>query len=589
MRIHFGTYVISLLLIQSGKLTATTTYDDVAVIVNINSTRSLAIGNYFKAARSIPEVNIIYVSTDTTEEIDSSMFSTLRSQIENHLTTNNLVDALNYIVTTKGVPLKVNRGNTYSTSSPSSSVESDLACMLGSYESFVGSEGRVTSPYYYQSANFTRAQFGFYLVTRLDGYTVQQVYDIIDRSGPEISVSPSTSFVFDQDPGWNSLLPSLNNYMATARTILEGKGKTVQLDEDTTYQTGVKDVIGYVSWGSNDHYADNYTQYGIPHNTWAPGAIAETYVSTSGRSFEMPPSYGQSLVADLIDEGISGVKGYVYEPFTSSLVLVHILFDRYTSGYNLAESYYMASRYLSWMDVIIGDPKTSIDGPPGPLPVQLHYLNALYNSSSQSVDITWGTISEVNNYGFYTQWRDTTLPGTAFIDIPNSFVPGNGTTVIPQDYSWTHSNVPEGVFYYRLRQIDLDGTTHFTDAHLVSVDITTNVQEKSTPTRMDLAQNYPNPFNPSTTIRFSLARSSSITLKVFNMLGEEVATLVDDAKQPGEYRTIWNANGMASGTYSIAWPCCRWRQETSSYELWSREILRPAQADLRLTLWRLEK
>lgn len=105
------------------------------------------------------------------------------------------------------------------------------------------------------------------------------------------------------------------------------------------------------------------------------------------------------------------------------------------------------------------------------------------------------------------------------------------------------------MFYYRLRQIDLDGTTHFTDAHLVSVDITTNVQEKSTPTRMDLAQNYPNPFNPSTTIRFSLARSSSITLKVFNMLGEEVATLVDDAKQPGEYRAIWKANGMASGTY----------------------------------------
>ena len=230
MRIHFGTYVISLLLIQSGKLTATTTYDDVAVVVNINSTSSMAIGNYFKAARSIPEVNIIYVSTDTTEEIDSSMFSTLRSQIENHLTTNNLVDALNYIVTTKGVPLKVNRGNTFPTSSPSSSVESDLACLLGSYESSVGSAGSVTSPYYYQSANFTRAQFGFYLVTRLDGYTVQQVYDMIDRSGPQISVSTSTCYVFDQDPDWNSLLPSLNNYMATARTILEGKGKTVQLD-----------------------------------------------------------------------------------------------------------------------------------------------------------------------------------------------------------------------------------------------------------------------------------------------------------------------------------------------------------------------
>lgn len=94
-----------------------------------------------------------------------------------------------------------------------------------------------------------------------------------------------------------------------------------------------------------------------PHNTYIPGSIAETIVSTGGRTFNYPPSYGQSLVSDLIREGVTGVKGYVYEPYLDAIAHPDILFDRYTDGYNLAESYYMASVKLSWMDTVIGDPK----------------------------------------------------------------------------------------------------------------------------------------------------------------------------------------------------------------------------------------
>jgi uncharacterized protein (TIGR03790 family) len=547
---------------------ATPTYNDVAVIVNTNSANSVAIGNYFKNARSIPAANMIYVAVETSEEIDSTAFNILRAQVENHLITNNLVNTINYLVTTKGVPLKVNRGNTFSTTSPSASVENDLMLILGSYSSYIGGTGRITSPYYFQSAHFTRSAYGIYLVTRLDAYTLQQVYDLVDRSGPSISASPSSTYVFDQDPDWNSSIPSLNSYLATAKTTLEAKGKTVVLDQSTTYMTNRTSVIGYTSWGSNDHYANNYTTYAIPHNTWANGAIAETYVSTSGRSFMMPQTYGQSLIADLIQEGISGVKGYVYEPFSSAMAIPYLMFDRYTSGFNLAESFSIASRYCSWMDVVIGDPKTSIDGPPLPLPIQLHHLEATRVQNTSSVRISWGTLSETNNYGFYVQHRDSS--SGEFTDIQGSFVPGHGTTLVPQEYSWMHQNVSVGMHHYRLRQIDLDGTVHYTEQITITIDVLAGVDEQTLPNTLTLAQNYPNPFNPSTTISYENPRDGHVALKVFNELGVEIGTLVNEMQQAGKHTVTFSTSGplaqLASGTYF-------YRMETDDQAITKKMIL----------------
>lgn len=110
--------------------------------------------------------------------------------------------------------------------------------------------------------------------------------------------------------------------------------------------------MGYCSWGSNDHsfIASNYL--GV---RFKPGALAETFVSTSARTMK-PVTGGQSVITDLIKNGVTGVKGYVLEPYTVALARPNILFDRYTSGYNLAESFYMASPLLKWRDVVFGDP-----------------------------------------------------------------------------------------------------------------------------------------------------------------------------------------------------------------------------------------
>jgi len=97
-----------------------------------------------------------------------------------------------------------------------------------------------------------------------------------------------------------------------------------------------------------------------PHNTWIDGAIGETYVSTGGRSFRYPTAYGQSLVADIIKDGISGVKGYVYEPYLTAVAHPNILYERFTKGWALGESFLAASQVgLSWMDLILGDPKVA--------------------------------------------------------------------------------------------------------------------------------------------------------------------------------------------------------------------------------------
>lgn len=94
-----------------------------------------------------------------------------------------------------------------------------------------------------------------------------------------------------------------------------------------------------------------------PHNSWIDGSIAETAVSTSGRSFNWGTSYGQSLIADLLEDGVSGAKGYVYEPYLTSVGTPSTLMMMYAKGFNLAESHAAANLQAGWMGVTVGDPK----------------------------------------------------------------------------------------------------------------------------------------------------------------------------------------------------------------------------------------
>lgn len=94
-----------------------------------------------------------------------------------------------------------------------------------------------------------------------------------------------------------------------------------------------------------------------PHMGWVNGSIVDTAVSTGGRSFQWGTGYGQSLVADILEDGASSTKGYVYEPYITAVSYPSVLLSTYAQGYTMAESYYAANRMLGWMGVVVGDPK----------------------------------------------------------------------------------------------------------------------------------------------------------------------------------------------------------------------------------------
>jgi len=178
------------------------------------------------------------------------------------------------------------------------------------------------------------------------------------------------------------------------------------------------------------------------------------------------------------------------------------------------------------------------------LPIQLASFTAVALSQGR-VHLDWTTLSELNNYGFFVQRRRA--EEQEYTELPNSFVPGHGTTTESQSYSYVDSTAGVGDWWYRLRQVDLDATVHFTEG--VHVDVLTGAGDEA-PREFALFQNYPNPFNPTTEIKFSVENTGHATLHLYNVIGQLVAKLFDDVAEAGHYYKIrLNGSSLASGMY----------------------------------------
>ncbi len=181
----------------------------------------------------------------------------------------------------------------------------------------------------------------------------------------------------------------------------------------------------------------------------------------------------------------------------------------------------------------------------GPLPIALSSFKGTIGVNG-SVILFWRTLSEVGNYGFAVQRASG--KDTLFTELPGSFVPGHGTTIQPQDYQWTDASAPAPPLRYRLRQINLDGTSQYLDP--LVVDKASPALPAPAPSVFALRQNYPNPFNPSTTIEFTVARSGRATVTVYDALGQIVGTLFDGTAEPGQvYHSTFDGTHLASGMY----------------------------------------
>jgi hypothetical protein len=182
------------------------------------------------------------------------------------------------------------------------------------------------------------------------------------------------------------------------------------------------------------------------------------------------------------------------------------------------------------------------------LPVELTAFTA--SASALGVELYWTTATELNNYGFEIERAGSSESGILSYEVKEKnfqkigFVAGAGNSNSYKAYTFTDKAVTAGKYLYRLKQIDNDGKYKYSEA--VEANLATS------PVEYSLQQNYPNPFNPSTVIKYQLPEAALVTLKIYDILGREVTTLVNEFQTAGSYNStfsIQNSTLASSGIY----------------------------------------
>ena len=345
--------------------------ENVAVVINDSSPESQRIGEHYARTRSLPVENMLRIRVSTEETIDRGVYlASIEAPIASAIRRAGLQDRVLYLVLTKGVPLRI-AGPT-GVNGTMSSVDSELALL---YRRMTGQAvplaGKIDNPYFLGSRElrealpFSHRQQDIYLVTRIDAFTVDQALSLVDRAQ---TPSGNGQIVLDQYD--DDLSRPGNRWMAeTARRLTEqGHAARIMLEGTASPARTEHATLGFYAWGATDPEQRRR----ITGITFAPGAIAATFASASARTFKQPADNwmpaastvpatffagsAETLVGDLIREGVTGVSGHVDEPYLLGAVRPEILFPAYLAGFNLAEAFYLATPTLSWTTIIVGDP-----------------------------------------------------------------------------------------------------------------------------------------------------------------------------------------------------------------------------------------
>ena len=346
------------------------TGENVLLVVNRKSALSRQIADYYRPRRSVPAANVCYLDSTAGERIDwSTYLKSIEQPIGACLTKADLREKVLYIVLTADIPLGVEGAGGTLEQSEQSSVDSELTLL---YQKLKGAKfarkGTVSNPFFgKRDAPFRHPQFPIYLVTRLAAYDWNDVKAMMDRS---LAARNRGKFVIDLQSADDE---SGNDWLRNAAILLPTP--RVVLDESIKMLYDQKDVIAYASWGSNDH---NRKRRWLGFQ-WLPGGIATEFVSTNMRTLKRPPDNWtyttwqdhehlwadspQGLSADLIHEGATGASGNVYEPYLVGCPRPDYVLPAYFEGRNLAESFYLGIAFLSWQNVVLGDPLCSLGNP----------------------------------------------------------------------------------------------------------------------------------------------------------------------------------------------------------------------------------
>ena len=365
------------------------TANEVLLVYNASSPISKSVADNYADKRGVKNIVAIHCADAAliadNETIPLATYSTnVETPIRDYLWSHRQIQ---FIVLTKGVPIRISGSPTgvRPDHSPPTTplrmcLDSALAAM--DYDHLAGARKlRITGSggtgfgyanrYWNANEPFSHERFGGYLVTRLDGYTEADAKALVARALAAERHRPDGKILFDVQPIFGlgnpkdqppaihgSVIETESPYsdynadMRKAHDLLQARGISDELDLTEPFIGGRSNLAGYFSWGSNDA---KFSAAAYESLTFAPGSIADTAVSTSGRTF-LPTHGGQSLIPDLLAHGLTCAKAYTDEPLLQAMASPSILLDLYTRGYDMAEAFYAASHFVGWEDLVIGDP-----------------------------------------------------------------------------------------------------------------------------------------------------------------------------------------------------------------------------------------
>ena len=352
-------------------------------------------------------------------------------------------------------------------------------------------------------------------------------------------------FVSPQPGGWDFDVPGISRCNGLPITVC---------DTSRTFSRGNI----YVLWGdqrlgtdNSDVFISKSTNSG---NTWSPALKVNNDNTTRHQFFPwltIDQTTGHLFVVFYDRRNTTGLATDVYmaksvdggESFENFKVsqssftpTASIFFGDYTNIAAFNRNIYpiwmrMDGSVLSVWNAIVTDSSSIV-------PVELINFSSIIEEDK--IKLTWETSSETNNKGFEIQRKVGSPQSSVSKWEKVGFVEGRGTTSQKQFYSFTDAPLKDGIYSYRIKQIDFDGNFKYSN------EIEVNFQRL---TNFSLLQNYPNPFNPSTTVSYQVPFASYVNIKIFDALGSEIALLVNEIKQSGTHEVSFNASGLPSGLY----------------------------------------